>query len=65
MDWNATEELPEQLVRGLFATRLLNRFILAETHRAVAKPDRQTDGEAKTRLRRMSQIAQLPNRASG
>lgn len=33
--------------------KLLNRFISAETYRAVAKPNRQTGGEAKPRLRRI------------
>ena len=34
------------------ALALLNRFISAETYRAVAKPNRKTGGEAKPRLRR-------------
>ena len=38
---------------------LLNRFISAKTYRAVAQPDRQTDGGATPRPRRMSQIARL------
>ena len=35
------------------AIELLNRFISAKAYRAVAKPDRQTDGGAKPRLRRI------------
>jgi hypothetical protein len=57
MDSKRTTDL-----RGLLPSRLprfaelLNRFISAEIYRAVAKPDRQSDGEAKPRLLRMSQI---------
>lgn len=35
------------------AMELLNRFFSAEAYRAIAKPDRQTDGGAKLRLRRV------------
>ena len=41
--------------------KLLNRFISAKTYRAVAKPNRQTDGEAKPRLRRINQTPYVPN----
>ena len=45
---------PDLLGSSLRQPKLLNRFISARTYRAVAKPDRQTDGEAKPRLRRIS-----------
>lgn len=48
-------DVERRLIRQCLGRKLLNRFISADTYRAVVQPDRKTDGGTKTRLRRINQ----------